>query len=66
MILGWLFDFRHLVVSLPEKKFTAWTDAITEILRRMEFTAKELEQNIRRLTKRPTDKGGKQKEDKDK
>jgi hypothetical protein len=48
-ILGWLFDFRRLLVSLPENKFTAWTDAITDILKRMESTAKELEKNIGRL-----------------
>eukprot|EP00957_Ditylum_brightwellii_P169238 12881033-Ditylum_brightwellii.AAC.1 len=39
----------RLVVSPPENKFTAWMDAITEILRRMESTAKDLEQNIGRL-----------------
>eukprot|EP00957_Ditylum_brightwellii_P001092 87138-Ditylum_brightwellii.AAC.1 len=49
MILGWLFDFRHLVISLPDNKFTAWTDSIREILERMESTTKELEQNIGRL-----------------
>jgi hypothetical protein len=25
MILGWVFDFRHHLISLPENKFIAWT-----------------------------------------
>jgi hypothetical protein len=28
MILGWLFNFRTLIVSLPDHKFIAWTTAI--------------------------------------
>ena len=24
-ILGWTFDFRHLLISLPANKFTAWS-----------------------------------------
>eukprot|EP00957_Ditylum_brightwellii_P168753 12844444-Ditylum_brightwellii.AAC.1 len=49
MILGWLFDFRHLKILLPDNKFVAWTESITELLRKMESTAKELEQNIGKL-----------------
>ncbi len=32
MILGWFFDFRRLMISLPENKFIAWTSAINELL----------------------------------
>ena len=48
-ILGWNFDFRQLLVSLPENKFIAWSEAITKIMDRGKSNAKELEQNIGRL-----------------
>mmetsp|Transcript_24276 Transcript_24276/g.35973 ORF Transcript_24276/g.35973 Transcript_24276/m.35973 type:complete len:268 (+) Transcript_24276:414-1217(+) len=49
MILGWLVNFRSLQISLPDNKFVLWTESITENLRKMKSTAKELEQNIGRL-----------------
>ncbi len=30
-ILGWLIDFRRLLILLPDNKFTAWTKAIENI-----------------------------------
>lgn len=48
MILGWLFDFRQLVVSLPTNKHIAWTDELKRIIETGETTAKELETNIGR------------------
>ena len=48
-ILGWEFDFRRMLVSLPENKFTAWSEAISSILEKGVATAKELEKNIGRL-----------------
>ena len=48
-ILGWEFDFRRMLVSLPENKFTAWSEFISTILENRVATAKELENNIGRL-----------------
>ena len=48
-ILGWDFDFRRMLVSLPENKFTAWSEAIQTILYEGCVTVKELENNIGRL-----------------
>ena len=45
-ILGWYFDFRSMLVSLPENNFVAWSDALKDILERGESSAKELEVNI--------------------
>ena len=45
-ILGWDFDFRRMLVSLPENKFTAWSEAIQTILYEGCVTVKELERNI--------------------
>jgi hypothetical protein len=49
MILGWLFDFRRLLISLPENKFIAWTLTINKLLVDGLSTAKELESTIGRL-----------------
>ncbi len=49
MILGWLFDFRRLLISLPENKFIAWTMTINKLLVEGSSTAKELELTIGRL-----------------
>eukprot|EP00957_Ditylum_brightwellii_P210893 15365526-Ditylum_brightwellii.AAC.1 len=46
MILGWRFDFRALLVSLPENKHTSWSNAIITMLQRGHSHAKELETNI--------------------
>ena len=48
-ILGWNFDFRQLLVLLPENKFIAWSEAITKIMDEGKATAKDLERNIGRL-----------------
>ena len=50
IILGWLFDFRRMLVLLPDHKFIAWTQAIKTILSTGSSTYKELECNIGRLT----------------
>ncbi len=49
MILGWMFDFRRLLISLPENKFIAWTTNINKLLVDGSSTAKELESTIGRL-----------------
>jgi hypothetical protein len=49
MILGWMFDFRRLWISLPENKFIAWTTTINKILANGSSTATELESTIGRL-----------------
>jgi hypothetical protein len=46
MILGWSFDFRHLLISLPENKFIAWTTNINKLLVKGSSTAKKLESTI--------------------
>ncbi|KAL3811131.1 hypothetical protein ACHAXA_005942 [Cyclostephanos tholiformis] len=48
-ILGWLIDFRRLIISLPSNKFIAWTELINKILTRGTSTAKELETTIGQL-----------------
>ena len=49
IILGWRWDFRRLIISLPDNKFTAWTDGISVILNTRRVTTKELESTIGRL-----------------
>ena len=49
IILGWLFDFCHLIISLPSNKFIARMDSIYGILARGITTAKELEATIGHL-----------------
>jgi hypothetical protein len=46
MILGWMFDFRCLLISLPEKKFIPWTTNINKLLVDGSSTAKELKSTI--------------------
>ena len=48
-ILGWFFDFRTLTVKLPMNKFTAWSNAIKEMIANKSTKPKELECNIGRL-----------------
>eukprot|EP00957_Ditylum_brightwellii_P113473 8651822-Ditylum_brightwellii.AAC.1 len=45
-ILGWYFDFRRMLIAIPENKFTAWTEAIKQIMEKGVTLAKELEINI--------------------
>ena len=49
IILGWHFDFCHLIISLPSNKFIAWTDSINNILARGTTTAKVPETTIGRF-----------------
>jgi len=49
VILGWNFDFRRLIISLPESKFFAWTTNVRHLLLNETTTAKELESTIGRL-----------------
>ena len=49
MILGWMFDFRRLLISLPKNKFIAWTTTINKLLVNGLSTAKELESTISQL-----------------
>jgi hypothetical protein len=46
MILGWLFDFQRLLISLPENKFIAGTLTINKLLVGGLSTAKELKSTI--------------------
>lgn len=49
MILGCLFDFWCLKVSLPENKFVAWLVMVKESIKKCNTNFKELEQMIGRL-----------------
>jgi hypothetical protein len=49
MILGWLINFRRLLIILPGNKFTAWTTAIKTMIKDSMTTAKTLETNMGRL-----------------
>jgi hypothetical protein len=46
MILGWLFNFRTLIVSLPDHKFIAWTVAIQKMVMSKRTNSKDLETTI--------------------
>ena len=49
VILGWLVDFRRLLICLPENKFVAWSEAIRKMIKDEILTAKDIEANIGRL-----------------
>ena len=49
IMLGWLLDFCHLIISLLSNKYIAWADSINGILACGTLTAKELETAIGRL-----------------
>ncbi len=49
MILGWLFNFRTLIVSLPDHKFIAWAAAIQKMVTSKRTTSKDLETTIKRM-----------------
>ena len=49
MILGWLMNFRELILSLPLNKHKAWTRALREIMNSGETRAKKLESTIGRM-----------------
>jgi hypothetical protein len=46
MILGWLFNFRTLILSLPDHKFIAWTAAIQKMVTSKRTTSEDLETTI--------------------
>ena len=48
IILGWLFNTRQLLISLPDNKAIAWTKEIDEMLELGKASAKRLERNIGR------------------
>jgi hypothetical protein len=49
IMLGWLLDFRRLVISLPNNKAVAWSQEITDMLEEGKTKAKRLERNIGRF-----------------
>ena len=49
MILGWLFNFRTLTVTLPEHKYIAWSWEIKQMIEKRWTTKKQLESTIRRM-----------------
>jgi hypothetical protein len=42
VILGWLFNFQTLTVSLPDHKFIAWIAAIQKMITPKRITLKDL------------------------
>lgn len=48
-ILGWKWDLRRLIISLPTNKYSAWSEAIQRMINEKEVTTKELESTIGRL-----------------
>ena len=48
-ILGWHFNFRELIVYLPENKYVAWTGTIKGVLVSNKTSYKELETIIGRM-----------------
>jgi hypothetical protein len=50
MILGWLWDFRQLKISLPINKYNAWSAAISKMINDKMTTTKDLDTTIGRLT----------------
>jgi hypothetical protein len=49
VILGWVFDFRKLQISLPKNKFIAWTTNVSKPIAKGATTAIELESTIGQL-----------------
>ena len=48
-IVGWLFNFHTLTLSLPEHKYIAWSNDLRQMIRSWRMTKKQLESTIRRL-----------------
>jgi hypothetical protein len=46
VILGWHFDFRTLTVTLPEHKYTAWSNKIQKVIDNKKRLQKTLESTI--------------------
>ena len=49
IILGWKWDFRRLIISLPFNKYSTWSADITTMITAAEVTTTSLESNIGRL-----------------
>jgi hypothetical protein len=49
IILGWKWDFRQLIISLPYNKYTSWSAALNNMIIEGEVTTSHLETVIGRL-----------------
>lgn len=49
-ILGWVWDLRRLIISLPEHKYIAWSNDISNLIAARTVNTKALESTIGRLT----------------
>jgi hypothetical protein len=49
LILGWDWDFRQLIISLPTRKFIAWLREIEDTIVSGYVNAKKFESTIGRL-----------------
>jgi hypothetical protein len=49
-ILGWVWDLRRLIVSLPENKYIAWSNDIRTVISSARIKTHDLESTIGRLT----------------
>jgi hypothetical protein len=49
MILGWLVNFRTLIISLLDHKFIAWMAAIQKMVTSKRTTSKDLKTTIERM-----------------
>ena len=49
-ILGWLFNFRKLLISLPENKYVPWSDGMKEMMAEGKAKYSDLETLVGRLT----------------
>ena len=48
-ILGWFWNFRQLIISLPYNKFVAWTKSVQDTISAGYVNSKELESTIGQL-----------------
>ena len=49
LILGWFINHRELIISLPDNKYIAWTNALQELIDLRKTRASELETNLGRM-----------------
>jgi hypothetical protein len=49
IILGWLYDSRRLLISLPREKYLAWSNQVKDLLRRKRSNHNELKTLVGRL-----------------
>jgi hypothetical protein len=47
MILGWRWDFRHLIIFLPINKCTAWAEGMNEMIKNKKSDGKNTGDNNR-------------------